>query len=60
MRANDQRLAELERKHGEKWDMWTVPAVVGPTAWCVRPKGAQTATHLEYSSDALDKWMREQ
>jgi hypothetical protein len=57
---DDRKLATLQAKHGDKWDVWKVPRTLGPTAWCVKPKGAQIATHNEDSAEALDTWLREQ
>ena len=57
--VEDQQLAELQAKY-PGWDVWKVPTYIGPTAWCVKPKGARIAVHREDSADALDKWLAAQ
>lgn len=57
MLGDEITLYELKQKHGARWDIWKVPAVISPTAWCAKPLEASTSVLQETSSDALDAWL---
>jgi hypothetical protein len=54
---DDARLAQLQRQHAARWDIWTVPSR-DRTAWCVKPAGTPNGIHDEDSPEALDAWIR--
>jgi hypothetical protein len=56
MTAKDARLEKLQAR-GPLCDVWHVPVLVGPDAWCCKPKDSPVATHREDSLEALDKWL---
>ena len=55
--ADDARLAQLQRQHAARWDIWLVRG--HPRSWwCVKPAGTQNGIHNEDSPQALDAWIR--
>jgi hypothetical protein len=55
--TDETRLAQLQRQHAARWDIWTVHSR-DRTAWCVKPAGTQTGIHNEDSPDHIDAWIR--
>ena len=56
MTVKDARLEDLQARY-PLCDVWRVPVLVGPDAWCCKPKGSPVATHREDSPEALGKWL---
>jgi len=50
-------LAALQARYAGRWDIWAVETLTGPTWWCARPAGTQTAVHEETESRHLAAWL---
>lgn len=54
-------IVQLEREH-PAWQVWVVPVVVGPDAWCARPWGSEDAAQVinENSPEDLGRALAEE